>query len=68
MDVMRVVKYFKYNTVSAVGYGRPFGFLDADKDAYGVTKVMEVVIPPPPTRMALYPLAFSAIFPLMKLF
>jgi cytochrome P450 len=55
MDMSRTTQYLTQDLVSSVGFGKAFGYLDADDDIFGVIEVSEAL---------LAPLAITALFPI----
>ncbi|RYP49476.1 hypothetical protein DL768_004835 [Monosporascus sp. mg162] len=59
MDLVRVMNYLAHDVISSVGFGRPFGYLDANDDLYGVIHEVRSITPPL-TSGALFPSIFLA--------
>ncbi|RYP62492.1 hypothetical protein DL769_007271 [Monosporascus sp. CRB-8-3] len=45
-DLARTMQYLTQNTITAVGFGRALGYLDADRDIYGVIEACGALLLP----------------------
>ncbi|RYO92251.1 hypothetical protein DL766_007044 [Monosporascus sp. MC13-8B] len=46
MDLVRVSQYLVHDVISSVGFGRYFGYLDANDDLYGAIHIVKTITPP----------------------
>ncbi|RYO97542.1 hypothetical protein DL765_011143 [Monosporascus sp. GIB2] len=46
MDLVRVSQYLVHDIISSVGFGRHFGYLDANDDQYGAIQIVKTILPP----------------------
>ncbi|RYP61734.1 hypothetical protein DL771_010029 [Monosporascus sp. 5C6A] len=60
MDLVRVMQYLVYDVISSVGFGRSFGYLDANDDLHGAIQIVRSITPPL-MGAALFPSIFLAV-------
>ncbi|RYP60133.1 hypothetical protein DL769_008262 [Monosporascus sp. CRB-8-3] len=46
VDLVRVTQYLAHDVISSVGFGRPFGYLEANDDLYGAIQIVKAIMPP----------------------
>jgi cytochrome P450 len=44
LDMSRSMQYLTQDIISAIEFGKPFGYLDADEDIYGVIEIFEALL------------------------
>ncbi|RYP42672.1 hypothetical protein DL767_000041 [Monosporascus sp. MG133] len=60
MDLTRVTQYLVHDVISSVGFGRSFGYLEANDDLYGAIHIVKTITPPLMVA-ALFPSIFLAV-------